>query len=274
LRALLLFVLSLVTAQPALAQGYSLTRQHQFFSCVPSIKPGPLSLGLGFLWANVNGLQFDLVHNSYGVKTGNGLFHPSLEGQATDVGSGGISFENEPAVVTTDNGAGTGGFSLVLVAYEPASASTFGYMFSLGSSTNLMHMSANQLAGSADNVQGNGEIGVWTYDGTGSVNYSTPPSTLGARGYNTSTYVATVSNSVPWTLYRDGVQQTFTHSSAQSTYGSLAGTKAGVGGYHDGSSSVAGSFVMLAAEFNRILSPAESVALSPDPAASLLQCPR
>lgn len=263
-----------MTAQPALAQGYSLTRQHQFFSCVPSIKPGPLSLGLGFLWANVNGLQFDLVHNSYGVKTGNGLFHPSLEGQATDVGSGGISFENEPAVVTTDNGAGTGGFSLVLVAYEPASASTFGYMFSLGSSTNLMHMSANQLAGSADNVQGNGEIGVWTYDGTGSVNYSTPPSTLGARGYNTSTYVATVSNSVPWTLYRDGVQQTFTHSSAQSTYGSLAGTKAGVGGYHDGSSSVAGSFVMLAAEFNRILSPAESVALSPDPAASLLQCPR
>jgi len=82
-----------------------------------------LTKGLAFLWVTIGGLQHELVHNLYGTDTGDvPISTPYGYGTLFQSTSTGAAFSSFPGVVT-DNGTGTGNFTVFALA-NPVASST------------------------------------------------------------------------------------------------------------------------------------------------------
>ena len=258
------------------AQGYPVFNQNSFFNCVPSIKPGVLTQSLGFLWMNIGGFQFDYKNNVFGGNNGNsGNVTTGYLGAQSNTGSGGIAFPTETLRPLTDNGSGTGGLTLLALAYEPPDAANHGVIIAFGTygPSPEVWLSANET--STAHAQGNGQIGIQWYDGSSAVGYYTAPSTL---DFNNHVIIGTLQGASA-AIYVDGVSKNVSQSIdfGNANYGSLSSTVAGVGDFGasaGGSHFMAGSVISLAAEFERVLTLAEIETLSNDPARSLVYCRR
>lgn len=256
LKKYLTLFFSLLSA-PALAAApnYAITLSSHSLTCsVPSIQPGPLANGLGFLWYNVGGLQYDFIgHNIGSYSVASPL--PLADGNTTDFNTSGVSFPNFSGIKTS-NGSGTGAATIFMLA-APATSGGGGnnYLLDFGSAGPTLIFMPNT---DQNGLTATGQMALFVYDGV-TTHYATTTTSVIDGGFHMWVGIVNGAES-NWQIYVDGTSQPLAATS-NGAYTSIHSPKAGMGGYWDGSTH-AGGYGVFGGEYERALTPQEVVALS------------
>jgi hypothetical protein len=230
----------------------------------------PISQGLGFVWVTIGGLQFDLVNSQYGTYTKAGPISSDY-GAATklDGTSGPVISEGRAAIATDNPGAGTGAFSVMILA-NPASSSTPSRGFTQSHNNTAFVTPEFDLDFNRD-ITGAGSAGLLNmteYDGTGATCVPGGPyttvSTAGAVDGNYHVFGGQRSAADSMTLWRDGINVSSTTNTAGAPC-NIRENWIGVGVYGDGANDPSSATFVINAGWNRLLSPAEWQLLTINP---------
>lgn len=262
LAVILLLAPSLAWAQVASPQiPYGTVYKNYNPGGIPRINwANPLTRGLAFLWVTIGGLQYELVNGFYGSVTSGDVTTLSPYGAATVFGSSstGATFSSFPGF-TTDNGAGTGNFTLFALANPQASSTLYGTLMSGGSTTAIIFYF------NIDNTLANnsGKIALQLGDGTNNSTISTSGNVVDGKYH---LYLAVANSGAGTTsFYIDGTSQA---TVGGVSVGSIKSSIIQIGNSAGGLQTPFN--IAIAGGYNRGLSQAENTALNDAPLSLLV----